>query len=164
MTRCSAPRKHHFNFAPLYVRLKSTVFFETVLVFLVNLENFTRDFVSKVWVFGLGVRESSNSTAFWGLLGLRSDGNFEKLSRVEYRSRITLRPLVTVHTLSVPEAEAFEQLEPATPTLSVDDVVSSEVLKSGRFTPYRYGLEALEGDSPPSVLTFEPTEPVRLNN
>lgn len=42
-----------------------------------------------------------------------------------------------------------------THTIFIGDVVSSEVLKSGRPLTYQYYHEELKGKSPPSAPTFE---------
>lgn len=123
---------------------------------IINKKNLTHDFISRSRVFGVTVLEQSAPMAFFGPFGFRSGRDVEKLSRVEYKLGSTGCPLVTGHALSVLEARVLDQIDLGTHTIFIGDVVSSEVLKSGRPLTYQYYHEELKGKSPPSAPTFEP--------
>jgi ferric-chelate reductase [NAD(P)H] len=124
---------------------------------IINKKNLTHDFIAKSRVFGVTVLEESAPMAFFGPFGFRSGRDIDKLAKVEYRPGVTGCPLVTGHALSVLEARVLDQIDLGTHTIFIGDVVSSEVLKSGRPLTYHYYHDELKGKSPPNAPTFAPT-------
>jgi ferric-chelate reductase [NAD(P)H] len=123
---------------------------------IVNKKNLTHDFIVKSGIFGVTVLEESAPMAFFGPFGFRSGRDIDKLAKVEYRLGVTGCPLVTGHALSILEARVFDQIDLGTHTIFIGDVLSSEVLKSGRPLTYQYYHEELKGKSPPNAPTFTP--------
>ena len=125
---------------------------------IINKENLTHEFISRSKMFAVSVLEESAPMSFFGPFGFRSGRDFDKMGRVKYRKGVTGCPLMTEHTLSVLEAEVFNQIDLGSHTIFVADVVSSEVLKPGRPLTYLYYHEHLKGKSPKNAPTFEQSE------
>jgi flavin reductase (DIM6/NTAB) family NADH-FMN oxidoreductase RutF len=54
------------------------------------------------------------------------------------------------------EAEVIDRIDLGSHSIFVADVISSEVLKTGRPMTYHYYHEQLKGKSPKNAPTFEP--------
>jgi ferric-chelate reductase [NAD(P)H] len=80
------------------------------------------------------------------------------VAKVAFKKGSTGCPLITEHALSVMEAEVMDRIDLGSHTVFVADVISSEVLKTGRPMTYHYYHEHLKGKSPKNAPTFEPPE------
>ena len=125
---------------------------------IINKDNLTHEFISKSRVFGVSVLEETAPLKFFGPFGFRSGRDVDKLARVQFKEGVTGSPLVTEHALSVLEAEVFDQVDLGTHTVFMADVVSSEVLKSGKPLTYHYYHQELKGKSPPAAPSYSPNE------
>ena len=123
---------------------------------IINKKNLTHEFICRSKVFAVSVLEQSTPLPFFGPFGFKSGRDTDKLSNVQYKIGITGCPLVTDHTLSVLEAEVFDQIDLGTHTIFIGDVVNSEVLSAGRPLTYQYYHEEMKGKSPPNAPTYTP--------
>ena len=123
---------------------------------IINKKNLTHEFISKSNVFAVSVLDQSAPLAFFGPFGFKSGRDTDKFSTVQYKTGVTGCPLIKDHSLSVLEAEVFDQIDLGSHTIFVGDVVNSEVLRAGRPLTYRYYHEEMKGTSPPNAPTYTP--------
>jgi ferric-chelate reductase [NAD(P)H] len=121
----------------------------------VNKKNYTHDLIMNSNVFSASVLEESTPMTFLGPFGFRSGRDFDKLSKVSFRTGITGCPLITEHAISVLEAEVIDIVDLGTHTVFIGNVVSSEILKEGTPLTYEYYHTVLKGKSPPNAPTCE---------
>jgi ferric-chelate reductase [NAD(P)H] len=124
---------------------------------IINKKNLTHEFISKSKVFGVSVLQESAPISFFGPFGFRSGRDVDKLAKVTFKRGFTGCPLLTENTLSVLEAEVFDQIDLGTHAIFIGNVVNSEVLKIGQPLTYRYYHEVLKGKSPPNAPTYTKT-------
>lgn len=122
---------------------------------IINKKNHTHELIVKGKVFSASVLEESTPMTFLGPFGFKSGKDFDKLSKVSFRSGITGCPLITEHALSVLEAEVIDLVDLGTHTVFIGNVISSEILKEGVPLTYQYYHTVLKGKSPPNAPTYE---------
>jgi flavin reductase (DIM6/NTAB) family NADH-FMN oxidoreductase RutF len=125
---------------------------------IINKKNLPHEFIVKSRVFGVSVLEESAPMTFFGPFGFKSGRDFDKLAKVTFKRGGTGCPLNTEYSLSVMEAEVIDRIDLGTHSIFVADVISSEVVKTGRPMTYHYYHEHLKGKSPRNAPTFEPQE------
>ena len=123
---------------------------------IINQKNLTHEFILSSRVFGVSVLEESAPMPFFGPFGFNSGRDVENLAKVTFKKGGTGCPLITEHSLSVLEAEVIDRIDLGSHSIFVADVISSEVLKTGRPMTYHYYHEHLKGKSPRNAPTFEP--------
>jgi len=125
---------------------------------IINKKNLTHEFICKSKVFAVSVLEQSAPLTFFGPFGFKSGRDTNKFSKVQYETGVTGCPLIKDHSLSVLEAEVFDQIDLGSHTIFVGEVVNSEVLRAGRPLTYRYYHEEMKGKSPPNAPTYTPKQ------
>jgi flavin reductase (DIM6/NTAB) family NADH-FMN oxidoreductase RutF len=123
---------------------------------IINKKNLTHEFIVKSKIFGVSVLDESAPMTFFGPFGFKSGRDVDKLAKVSFKKGSTGCPLITEHSLSVMEAEVIDRIDLGSHSIFVADVISSEVLKTGRPMTYHYYHEHLKGKSPKNAPTFEP--------
>jgi len=116
----------------------------------------THEFISSSRVFGVSGPRRVGATTFFGPFGFKSGRDVDKLAKVTFKKGGAGCPLITEHSLSVLEAEVIDRIDLGSHSIFVADVISSEVLKTGRPMTYHYFHEHLKGKSPRNAPTFEP--------
>ena len=127
---------------------------------IINKKNLTHEFISGSRVFGVSVLDDSATMLFIGPFGFRSGREVDKFEKIQFKKGITGSPLVLDHTLSLLEAQVFEQVDLGSHTIFIGNVVFSEVLKSGKPLTYHYYHEVLKGKSPPNAPSFISHQPL----
>jgi flavin reductase (DIM6/NTAB) family NADH-FMN oxidoreductase RutF len=118
-------------------------------------KNLTHEFIMKRQIFGVSVLEESAPMSFFGPFGFKSGRDVDKLAKVAFKKKSTGCPLITEHCLSAMEAEVIDRIDLGSHSIFVADVISSEVLRTGRPMTYHYYHHQLKGKFPKNSPTFE---------
>ena len=125
---------------------------------IINKKNLTHEYISKSKLFGVSILEQGAPFTFFGPFGFRSGREVDKLSKVQFKEGVIRCPLVTEHSLSLLEAQVFDQIDLGTHTIFIGDAVNSEVLKEGRPLTYQYYRENLKGKTHQNSPTYAPVK------
>ncbi len=125
---------------------------------IISKKNLTHEFISKSKVFGVSVLAESAPMSFFGPFGFRSGRDFDKFSKVQFREGVTGCPLLTEHSLSLLEADVFDEIDLGSHTIFIGNVVNSEVLAEGPPLTYRYYHERLKGKPSKNAPTYAPDQ------
>lgn len=116
-------------------------------------QELTHQYIAQSRVFAVSVLDESTSLGLIRLLGFRSGRDVDKLREVPFRTGTTGCPLITAHALSVLEVEVTQEVNLATHTVFIGEVVSGEVLREG--TPLTYAsYRAQKGRTPKNAPTY----------
>lgn len=119
-------------------------------------ENLTCELISKSGTFAVSVLDEETPMKFIGLFGFKSGRDVDKLSQVEYKLGVTGCPLVTENAVSVLEAEVIDQVDAGTHIIFVADVVSADVLGTGKPMTYAFYQEVKKGRASRLAPTYKP--------
>jgi flavin reductase (DIM6/NTAB) family NADH-FMN oxidoreductase RutF len=121
---------------------------------IINKKNLTHEFIAKSKAFGVSVLAESAPMTFFGPFGFRSGRDVDKFAKAQFKKGVTGCPLLIEHSLSVLEAEVFEQIDLGTHTVFIGNAVNSEVLDEGAPLTYRYYHEKLKGKPSKNAPTY----------
>jgi len=125
---------------------------------IINKKNLTHEFILKSGVFAVSVLDESAPLKFFGPFGFRTGREIDKLEGVRFKKGITGCPLLIEHCLSVLEAKVFDKIDLGTHTIFVGDVLTTEMLKTGKPLTYHFYREELKGKSSKNAPTFVPVK------
>jgi flavin reductase (DIM6/NTAB) family NADH-FMN oxidoreductase RutF/rubredoxin len=121
----------------------------------ISKNNLTHEFIDTSGEFGLSVLEETTPMELIGLFGFQSGRDVDKISRCEHRKGITGCPLVTDHVLAVIEARVRQRCDVHTHTIFVGEVVSAEILRSGKPMTYSYYQQVKRGRASKNAPTYQ---------
>jgi flavin reductase (DIM6/NTAB) family NADH-FMN oxidoreductase RutF len=116
--------------------------------------NLTHKYISKSGDFAISILDQSTPMKLIGLFGFKSGRDVDKLSMCKYKKGVTGCPLVTDYVLSVIEAQVMDQCDVGTHTIFVGDVVSAEILRSGKPMTYAYYHQVKKGKASKNAPTY----------
>jgi flavin reductase (DIM6/NTAB) family NADH-FMN oxidoreductase RutF len=103
-----------------------------------NKENLTHEYVRASRVFAVSILAESAPLELIGLFGFKSGRDLDKLSQAKHELGETGCPLVSEHTVSAFEVRVVQEVEAATHTVFIGEVVSTRRL--GRGVPMTYAF------------------------
>jgi flavin reductase (DIM6/NTAB) family NADH-FMN oxidoreductase RutF/rubredoxin len=123
----------------------------------ISKNNLTHEFIEASGRFAISVLEEDTPMEQIGLFGFKSGRDVDKLSKCGYKRGITGCPLVTDHVLTVIEAKMMKKCDVHTHTIFVGEVVSAEILQSGKPMTYSYYHQVKRGRASKNAPTYQVT-------
>jgi flavin reductase (DIM6/NTAB) family NADH-FMN oxidoreductase RutF len=104
----------------------------------VSKANLTHDFIVRTGQFAVSVLEQDTPLQFIGTFGFRSGRDYDKFAHAGYRDGLNGCPLLTENTLSTIEGKVRTAVDCGSHTTFFADVVTSQVVKTGKPLTYEY--------------------------
>ncbi len=127
----------------------------------INKENLTHELISESGVFGVSVLDETTPMTLISTFGFRSGRDINKFEKVKHKLGTTKVPLVIEHVVSVLEAKVVDSVNVGTHTVFVGEVLSGEVIASGRALTYDFYKVHLKGKTPKNAPSYIETDPER---
>jgi ferric-chelate reductase [NAD(P)H] len=121
----------------------------------INKENLTHDYIKESGVWAASVLDEKTPFKFIGLLGFKCGRDLDKLSQIEHKIGITGSPLIIENCLAALEVEVKKEMDAATHTIFMGELVNAEVMREGNPLTYKYYHEVIKGKTPEKAATYQ---------
>ena len=125
-----------------------------VIAVAINRQNLTHEFIAQSKLFTGAILSQDTPLNYIGNFGFKSGRQLDKLKGVHYKLGETMTPIVLDHTLAYLEAKVINQIEVATHTIFVGEIVGADVLKEGEPMTYAYYHKVKGGTTPKSAPSY----------
>ncbi len=120
----------------------------------VNKGNLTHEYIEASSRFSISVLEQDTPLSFIGKFGFRSGRKEDKFKDTKFKLLDSGCPVVLDHSTCYIEAKVINKMDCLTHTLFLGELVSSQVLKTGKPMTYSYYHEVKRGTTPSTAPTF----------
>ncbi|MDD5455819.1 MAG: rubredoxin [Candidatus Margulisbacteria bacterium] len=134
------------------------------LALCINKKNLTHEYIESSGMFGISILEEAADMPFIGHFGFRSGREMDKFEKVNKLITANNVPLVTDFAISVLEGKVLKQIDAASHTLFMGEIVFSRKLKSARSMTYAYYHEIKKGKTAVNAPTYISPETKNIVN
>lgn len=120
----------------------------------INKKNLTHEYIGASSRFSLSVLDEKTPLAFIGKFGFRSGRAESKFKDIKFKVLDSGCPVVLDNSLCYLEAKVIKSLDCFTHTLYIGEMISSQMLGSGRPMTYDYYHQVKKGTTPKSAPTY----------
>ncbi len=125
-----------------------------IIAVALNKQNLTNEFVSTSKVFTVSILSQDMPLSFIGGFGFKSGRDVDKLKGINYKLGETGAPIVLDSALAYLEAKVINQIEVATHTIFIGEVVAADVVKEGEPMTYAYYHQVKRGSTPKTAPIY----------
>ncbi|MGA1793276.1 MAG: flavin reductase [Thermoplasmatota archaeon] len=120
----------------------------------VSKKNFTHEFIERSRVFSISILKKDTPLKFVGKWGFRSGRDIDKFKDTNYKFAATGAPIVLDNTIGYMDLKLVGQLDVATHTIFVGEVVESEIIDDDEPLTYNYYRDIKGGQSSKNAPTY----------
>jgi rubredoxin/flavin reductase (DIM6/NTAB) family NADH-FMN oxidoreductase RutF len=124
----------------------------------INKKNLTWEYIRESKAFSASVLAQDTPLAFIGQFGFKSGRDVDKLAGVNFKAGTTGAPVVLDNTVSYLEAQLKQELDVATHTIFIGEVVDAAVLTDKPTLTYEYYQMVKRGTTPKSAPSYIETK------
>lgn len=120
----------------------------------INKANLTHEFIKDSRVFTVSILSKDTPLSLIGQFGFKSGRDINKFEGVNYKTGETKAPIVLDHTLAYLEVRVTKELDVATHTDFVGELVGADILKEGEPMTYAYYHQVKRGTTPKTAPSY----------
>ena len=120
----------------------------------INKGNLTHEFIKDSRVFTVSILSKDTPLSLIGQFGFKSGRDINKFEGVNYKTGETKAPIVLDHTLAYLEVRVTKELDVATHTDFVGELVGADILKEGEPMTYAYYHQVKRGTTPKTAPSY----------
>ena len=120
----------------------------------INKKNLTHEFIAASGSFSVSILAQETPLVFIGQFGFKSGRELDKFKNVKYRLQDSGCPVVLDNAIGFLVAKVVGRLDCASHTIFLGEVISSEIIRSGKTMTYDYYHQVKRGATPQSAPTF----------
>ena len=120
----------------------------------INKGNLTHEFIKDSRVFTVSILSKDTPLSLIGQFGFKSGRDINKFDGVNYKTGETKAPIVLDHTLAYLEVRVTKELDVATHTDFVGELVGADILKEGEPMTYAYYHQVKRGTTPKTAPSY----------
>ncbi len=120
----------------------------------INKLNLTHEFIRDSHVFTVSILSQDTPLSFIGQFGFKSGRDIDKFAGVKYRLGSTQAPIVLDHSLAGLEARVTKEVDVATHTIFIGELVGAEILSEGEPMTYAYYQQVKRGTTPKTAPSY----------
>ncbi len=120
----------------------------------INKGNLTHEYIQNSKVFTVSILAKDTLLNFIGQFGFKSGRDINKFEGVNYKLGETKAPIVLDHTLAYLEAKVVREMDVATHTDFLGELVGADILKEGEPMTYAYYLDVKRGTTPKTAPSY----------
>ncbi|MGA1820052.1 MAG: flavin reductase [Thermoplasmatota archaeon] len=120
----------------------------------ISKNNLTHGFIERSRVFSISILKKDTPLKFIGKWGFRSGRDLDKFKDTNYKFAATGAPIVLDNTIGYMDLKMVGQLDVATHTIFVGEVVESEIIDDDEPLTYNYYRDIKGGQSSKNAPTY----------
>jgi flavin reductase (DIM6/NTAB) family NADH-FMN oxidoreductase RutF/rubredoxin len=120
----------------------------------INKKNLTWEYIHESRAFSASVLAQDTSLSFIGQFGFKSGREVDKLAGVNYRAGVTGSPVVLDNSVSYLEVKVKQEVDVATHTIFIGEVVDAAVLADKPTLTYEYYQMVKRGTTPKTAPSY----------
>jgi len=120
----------------------------------INKGNLTHEFVKESGVFAVSVLSQDTPLSFVGRFGFKSGRDADKFEGINYKAGETRAPIVLDHTLAYMEARVLKEVDVATHTIFIGELIDAQVIREGVPMTYAYYHQVKRGTTPKTAPSY----------